>query len=177
MRNIILLLWIVFFTGCEKYIMNNSTVTLSGKYVVSKLEVTYVDQNTGRDSLYTLGSTYINRNASPPFDSIRVNGFKIHMDYASIRMNQIGVTQTGRDIWEYGNSPNEIFYYIWNNTGYDLGYLQFDYITRSDYSQRVTFHIEHDGAESLQLKSVGEWPFGKFGPKRVITMYLTRIGP
>jgi hypothetical protein len=177
MRKVIFFVFLLVFTSCEKYVMSNSTVTLSGKYVVSKLEITYVDQNTGTDSLYSLGSTYINPRAPKPFDSIRVNSFKLHMDYASIRMNNLGVTSSGRDIWQYGNSPNEIFYSILNNTGYNLGYLQFDYVTSLGVSQRITFHIEHDGAESLQLKSVGEWPFGKFGPKRVMTIFLTRIGP
>ena len=40
----------------------------------------------------------------------------------------------------------------------------------------MTFLIEDDGLESLQLKSSGFWPNGKFGEKQVITMSLTRVG-
>lgn len=153
--------------------MNNTTLTLSGKYVVSKLEINYDSNNAGTDSLYTLGSTYINRNSPSPFDSIKINGFKINLSYIDIKMNLLDPVNNR---WEYGDNP-VIFYRVLNNNGYDLGYLQFDYTTKNNFQQRITFHIEHDGLESLQLKSVGEWPNGKYGPKIIMTMFLTRIGP
>ena len=178
MKKLILLFFVCFsFFSCETYITEKSNLTLSGKYVISKLEITNVDQNQTRDSLYLLGTTYNNPVLPKPFNLISINHFYIHMDYASIRMKLIGVTQGGQDIWGYGTSPNEIFYRILNNNGYDLGYLQFDYITDDGSSRRITFHIENDGYESLQLKSSGGWFNGKYGEKQVMTISLTRVGP
>ena len=168
---------VLILTSCEKFSLERSDVTLSGKYVVSKLDVTSVDQNTSRDSLYLVGTTYINSALPDPFDSIDINRFYLHMDYSTIRLNEIGVSSTGRDIWEYGSSPNEIFYRIFGNTTYSKGYLQFDYVTRDGSSRTITFYIEDDGLESLQLKTSGAWFKGKFGEKQVMTLYLTRVGP
>jgi hypothetical protein len=124
-----------------------------------------------------LGTTYINDAMPHPFNSISINQSYIHLDYSSIRMKLLGVTQYGQDIWQYGTSPNEIFYRVLNNNTYDLGYLQFDYVTQDGSTRRITFHIEHDGFESLQLKSSGGWFNGKHGEKQVMTMFLTRVGP
>ena len=173
MKNFVFVL-LIFLSSCEKYIVNHTTLSLSGKYVVSKMEVNYDGPNSPPDSLYTIGSTYINKYAPSPFDSIRVNGFKMYFSYSEVKMNLL---EPVRDIWQYGQKPNTIFYTVLNNTGYNLGYLQFDYVTSSNFKQRVTFHIEHDGAESLQLRTVGEWPNGKFGPKVTLTLFLTRIAP
>lgn len=172
-----ILFLVLILTSCEKFSLERSDVTLSGKYVVSKLDVTSVDQNTSRDSLYLVGTTYINSALPDPFDSIDINRFYLHMDYSTIRLNEIGVSSTGRDIWEYGSSPNEIFYRIFGNTTYSKGYLQFDYVTRDGSSRTITFYIEDDGLESLQLKTSGAWFKGKFGEKQVMTLYLTRVGP
>jgi hypothetical protein len=178
MKKLFLLLSICFLLfSCEAYVSPNSDVSLSGKYVVSKVDITNVDQNQTRDSLYLNGTTYNNPLLPKPFDNIQINRFYIHMDYSTIRMKQLGVTSTGQDIWKYGNHPNEIFYRILNNTAYSFGYLQFDYITDDGSSKRMTFYIEDDGYESLQLKSSGAWFNGKFGQKQVMTLTLTRVGP
>jgi hypothetical protein len=92
-------------------------------------------------------------------------------------MNQLGVNPTGRDLWQYGSSPNEIFYRILSNNSYSSGFLQFDYVTSDGSVRTLTFLIEDDGFESLQLKSTGAWFKGKFGEKQVMTLYLTRVGP
>jgi hypothetical protein len=176
MRNIILFIFLSL-TSCEKFSLERSDVTLSGKYVISKIDVTSIDQNTNHDSLYTVGSVYINPALPDPFDSIVINRFYWHMDYSKILLNDTGVTWGGRDMWEYGNHPNEIFYQILNNTTYSSGYLQFDYLTKNGSARRLTFYIEDDGIESLQLKSSGAWFKGKFGEKQVMTLYLTRVGP
>jgi hypothetical protein len=171
---------VLLLSSCIPYsssYYNTKTLTLSGKYVVSKLDVTSVDQNQSKDSLYTIGTTYINKYIMPPFDSIPINRFYIQMDYASIRMNLLGVTPYGRDIWEYGQSPNEIFYNVLGNNSLMNAYLQFTYKTKEGGAQTMTFLIEDDGLESLQLKSSGMWINGKFGEKQVITMSLTRVGP
>lgn len=178
MRKIILILTTLFIlSGCEKYVTNISDLSLSGKYVVSKLDITNVDQNQTKDSLYTIGSTYYNPILPHPFDTIKINRFYLHLDYNTVRMKLLGVTQDGRDIWQYGVSPNQIFYRIFGNTAYHYGYLQFDYITKDSSSRMLTFFIEDDGLENLQLKSSGAWFRGKFGEKQVMTLYLTRVGP
>jgi hypothetical protein len=178
MKRIILILSLFFLLlSCEAYVTDRSDLTLSGKYVVSKLHITSVDQNQTPDSLYLLGTTYTNNSMPHPFNVIPINNFYIHMDYSTIRLNLLGVTPYGQDIWEYGTSPNEIFYRVLNNNAYDLGYLQFDYITQNGASRRITFHIEHDGFESLQLKSSGGWFNGELGEKQVMTIFLTRVGP
>jgi hypothetical protein len=41
----------------------------------------------------------------------------------------------------------------------------------------VTFLIEDDGLETLQLRSSGAWFTGKSGEKQVMTISLTRVGP
>lgn len=168
---------ILLFISCEKYVTSNSDLSLSGKYVVSKLDITNVDQNQTPDSLYTLGSVYYNAILPDPFDTIKINRFYLHFDYNTIRMNLLGVTQSGRDIWQYGTSPNEIFYRIFGNTAYHYGYIQFDYVSQDNSSRTITFFIEDDGLENLQLKTSGAWFRGKFGEKQVMTLYLTRVGP
>jgi len=177
MKKIMFLLTILLLISCERYITELPTLTLSGKYVVTKLDITNVDQNETRDSLYLNGTCYVNNKLPKPFDSIRINRFYIHLDYVTLRMKQLGVTPDGRDIWKYGNSPNEIFYNTFGGTGYNSGYMQFNYVTDDGSSRTITFLIEDDGVESLQLKSSGAWFNGKFGQKQVMTMSLTRVGP
>lgn len=177
MKKIMFLLVILLLVSCERYITELPTLTLSGKYVVTKLDITNVDQNETRDSLYLNGTSYVNNKLPKPFDSIPINRFYIHLDYSTIRMKQLGVTPDGRDIWKYGNTPNEIYYNTFGGTGYNSGYMQFNYITEDGSSRLITFHIEDDGVESLQLKSSGAWFNGKFGQKQVMTMSLTRVGP
>jgi hypothetical protein len=176
MRKLILLLGLIL-TSCEQYIVEITDVTLSGKYVISKLEVNNVDQNQTRDSLYLVGSSYINQNLPHPFNNISINNTYIHFDYSTVRMNLLGVTNSGRDIWQYGESPNEIFYRAFGRTPYHAGYLQYDYKSANGMHPLITFIIEDDGLETLQLKSSGAWFSGKFGQKQVMTLSLTRVGP
>lgn len=178
MRRIVgFLMFLVLLSGCEKYVVEKSDVTLSGKYVISKLNIINVDQNQTRDSLYLIGSTYVNRKLPKPFDSIVIDKFYIHMDYSTIRINLLGVSTTGSEIWEYGKSPDEIFYNILSNNSYSSGFLQFTYITSAGNATTMTFLIEDDGFESLQLKSEGTWFEGKISQKQVMTLGLTRVGP
>ena len=178
MRRIVgILMFFALLSGCEKYVVEKSDVTLSGKYVISKLNVINVDQNQTRDSLYLMGSTYVNRKLPKPFDSIVIDKFYLHMDYSTIRINLLGVTSTGTDIWEYGKSPNEIFYRVLGNNSYNNGFLQFTYVTSDGNAATMTFLIEDDGFESLQLKSEGAWFESEMGQKQVMTLGLTRVGP
>jgi hypothetical protein len=170
---------VLLLSSCIPYsssYYNTKTLTLSGKYVVSKLDVTSVDQNQSKDSLYTIGTTYINPLLSDPFDTIQINRFYIYLDNAAIKLKFNGI-KNYRDDWEYGQSPNEIFYRILGNNSLMEAHLQFTYNTKDGGAQTMTFIIEDDGLESLQLKSSGFWPIGKFGEKQVITMSLTRVGP
>jgi hypothetical protein len=167
MKKLYLIFVLFLFTSCEKYVVNNRDVTLSGEYVVSKLGVS--NDNQTRDSLYTVGSTYVNNSMPNPLDSIIIDSFHIHFDYSTIRLNRLGETISGRDLWEYGSSPNEIFYRILSNNAYNSGFLQFDYRPENNSVRTLTFLIEDDGFETLQLKSYGE--------KQDITLYLTRVGP
>ena len=72
---------------------------------------------------------------------------------------------------------NEIFYNTFGGNAYNNGYMQFNYVTDDGSSRLVTFLIEDDGFETLQLKSSGAWFNGKFGQKQVMTLSLTRVGP
>lgn len=173
---VLLLIITLFLFSCEQYVVDTSDLTLSGKYVVSRLDVTNVDQNKTRDSLYILGTTFYGSNLSHPFDKIEINRFYIHLTYSSIRFNLLGVTSDGRDVWEYG-VREPIFYRVFGNTAYSPGYMEFSYTTNQGLYQRMIFLIEHDGIETLQLRSTGNWTNGKEGEKQVMTLYLTRVGP
>lgn len=175
MKKILLVLTLVF-SSCEQYVLPISDLTLSGKYKLALLDVTSVYQNTSRDSLYRPGAIYLNPNLPKPFDSISINRFYIHLDYSTIRLNLLGVNSNGNDIWEFGNRPNLIFYRVLNNTAYNHGYLQFDYKVDNKV-KNLTFHIEEDGIETLQLQSVGQWVIGELGEKQVLTFVWTRVGP
>lgn len=175
MKKIILII-LLFLTSCQFYVTEIKDVTLSGKYVVSKLEITSVDQSNPRIEKFLIGQTYVNDALGHPFNKIQINNFYIHFDYSTVRMDWIR-TESGRDIWRYGMSPNEIFYRISGTTPFHSGYVQFDYISKDGSPRPLKFIIEDDGLESLQLKLNGIWSNGQFGEKQVITMSLTRVGP
>lgn len=178
MKKLIILFISLSLVSCEKYITEIPTLTLSGKYVVSKLDITNVDQPESRDSLYTLGQKYVNHLLPTPFDSIVINRFYIHFDYSAVKINWTGINDRG-DIWQYPlpNQPNGfIYYYTLSNNAYNSGYVQFTYFTGKS-NQTMTFLIEDDGFETLQLKSSGAWFKGKYGEKQVMTLLLTRVGP
>ena len=177
MKRIFILFTIIcLFVSCEKY-STGTNLSLSGKYVLTLLDVTSVDQNTSKDSLYRPGMVYKNKNLPHPFDSMIINRFYIHLTYAEIRMNLLGVTPEGRDMWQYGDSPNEIFYRVYGNNTYNSGTLNFTYISRDKTPRTMNFLIEQDGFESLQLKSSGTWIKGEYGEKQILTMVLSRVGP
>jgi hypothetical protein len=105
-----------------------------------------------------------------PLDSISINNFYLHFDYSTIRLNRLGETISGRDLWQYGSSPNEIFYTIRSNNAYNSGRLVFSYYPKNNSAQQtLSFLIEDDGFETLQLKTNGD--------RQSITLYLTRVGP
>ena len=115
MKKFILII-LLFLTSCQFYITEIKDVTLSGKYVVSKLEITNVDQNQTKDEIYLIGDTYVNNNLPHPFNNIKINNFYLHFDYSTVRMDLRGVAKSGEDIWGYGVSPYEIFYKTFDKT-------------------------------------------------------------
>ena len=80
--------WILVFMlfSCQYYVTEVKDVSLSGKYVVSKVEITNVDQNQTKDQLYLLGTTFRSDVWPDPFNNIPINNFYIHFDYSKIRM-------------------------------------------------------------------------------------------
>ena len=175
MKKIILII-LLFLTSCQFYVTEIKDVTLSGKYVVSKLEITSVDQSSPRIEKFFIGQTYVNNALGHPFNKIQINNFYIHFDYSTIRMGEIRV-EDGRDIWEYGMSSKEIFYRVFGTTPFHSGYLEFDYLSKDGSRRSMKFIIEDDGLETLQLRSTGIWPNNQFGEKQTMTLFLTRVGP
>ena len=183
MRKFILFTFILgCFCSCEKYTTNISDLTLSGKYVVSKLTIITTSHAVTKDSTYLSNTIFRDSMLPHPFNYIKVNDFYMHFDYASVRMNWVKRTTTGslRDMWQYGESPNEIFYnrlpYSYN--AYDLGTIQFDYMPVNEKSyRRITLHVDSDLFESLQLSGLDFAPYGKNGPEYKIIFSLTRVGP
>jgi hypothetical protein len=171
-----ILLILLLFTSCQLYVTEIKDVTLSGKYVVSKLEVTTVDQGQPKNKIYLIGDTYVNDGLGHPFNKIPVNNFYIHFDYSTVRMDWTR-TESGRDIWDYGMSPKEIFYRVFGTTPFHSGSLEFDYLSKDGSRRSMKFIIEDDGLETLQLRSTGIWPNSQSGEKQVMTMSLTRVGP
>ena len=166
---------LIFLSSCETYVTERKTVTLSGKYVISKVRIQSADQNTSSDSNY-LTMDIVETVMPYPFDSFMVDNLFLHFDYSQVMLNLEGVQAGGRDIWEIG--PYR--YWILNSTPYYSGDLQFTYeYTKGNqlHKPTLTFTIEDDGLEHLQLKSKGIWPSKEFGEQVIITFFLTRLGP
>ena len=183
MRKFILFTFILWcFSSCEKYTTNISDLTLSGKYVVSKMSIISTSHAITKDSTYLSNTIFRDSMLPHPFNYVKINDFYMHFDYASIRMNWVKRTTTGslRDMWQYGEVPNEIFYnripYSYN--AYDLGTIQFDYMPVNEKAyRRITLHVDSDLPESLQLSGLDFAPYGKNGPRYKIIFSLTRVGP
>lgn len=178
---ILILFFLVTFTSCEKYVTNISTLTLSGKYVVSKLTVIQTSQPNTKDTTYLSGQLFHNTSLPDPFDSIIIDNFYLHFDYASIKMVWHNRIQNGqRDRWEYGEQPEEIFYsrVPWSYDAYTLGKIQFDYKPkdRGTY-HRILFQVDSDLFETLQLSGLDFAPNGKDGPHYRLIISLNRVGP
>lgn len=172
-----LILSMLLFTGCEKYV-SGTFLTLSGKYLITRLTIKSVDQNVTGDSVYRSGDIFIdNSPATPkPFDSISVGRTFLHFDNIVVNLRYVGVDPTGTDMWD---SRYQTFYKILGNNQWQEGYLQFTYTdpikTRSTHT--CTFQITEDNLESLELVSSGKWPSYKFGEKKIMILNLTRVGP
>lgn len=173
----LLIFCILFLTNCEKYVAGTN-VTLSGKYLITRVTIKSVDQNVTGDSVYRSGDVFIDNSPSTPkpFDSISVGQTFIHFDYMLINLRYIGVNPTGQDIWD---TRYQTYYRILGNNQFQEGYLQFTYndAAKTRTTQTCTFQITEDKLESLELVSSGKWPSYKFGEKKIMIMNLVRVGP
>jgi hypothetical protein len=168
-----ILLIFLTFSSCERYVTECATPTLSGKYVISKVKIQSVKQNTSKDTMLYTGDLCVT-SMPYPFDTFFVDDLKLHMDESSIRLNCLGNID-GRDKWEITT-----FYTLYNCTPYYAGDLQFDYEYKEGSSfvhPRLTFFVEDDGSEHLQIKTKGVWPHLEWGENVMYTFFLTRTGP
>jgi hypothetical protein len=157
------------FTSCEKFVTECATATLSGKYVISKVRIQSVKQNTTKDSTLYTGDLCVTHMPAP-FDSFYVDEFKLHMDYSSISFPFYGIVND-RDSY-----TTTTFYSICNCTPYYVGDLRFNY-TYKNVTTTLTFFIEDDGLEHIQIKTKGVWPYSQWGEDVMYTFFLTRTGP
>jgi hypothetical protein len=176
-----LLFLLPLLLSCEKYVTEVSDLTLSGKYVVSKVTLIQTSQATTKDTTFFSGSTFMTPYLPDPFDSIKVDNFYLHFDYSTIRMIWYNRHQNGqRDRWEYGESPNEIMFWRvpYSFDAYTTGKIQFDYKPkdRNSYA-RITFQVDSDLLETLQLSGLDFAPYGKDGPHYRLILSLNRVGP
>jgi hypothetical protein len=174
----------LFLISCEKYTTEVSDLTMSGKYVVSKLQVLQITNPVGKDSTYLSNQTFVNSSLPDPFDSIKVNDFYIHFTYSNVMIGWLGTYIDG-ERWKYGKSPNEkpndnIFYnrVPWTFDAYSLGKIQFQYKPlNKGVIFPVTLQVESDMFETLQLSGFEFTPNGANGTRYRLVMSLTRVGP
>jgi hypothetical protein len=57
MKKLVVIVLLVILTGCEKYV-SGTHLTLSGKYLITRVSMISVDQNTTRDTVYYSGDIY-----------------------------------------------------------------------------------------------------------------------
>jgi hypothetical protein len=74
------LIFLVLLTGCEKYVVEISNVTLSGLYVVDWVTIV---GDEGNDTIMTYqnGETFIDSNLHAPFNNIETNEFNINKNH------------------------------------------------------------------------------------------------
>ena len=177
MKKLVVIVLLVILTGCEKYV-SGTHLTLSGKYLITRVSMVSVDQKTTRDSVYYSGDIYKSQSTlSPkPFDTIKVGKTFIHLDEMLINLRYIGVDTYGRDMWD---KRYESGYRIIGNNQWQEGYLRFTYndALKTKSNHTMTFQITEDKFESLELTSSGQWSHGSMGEKRIMILNLTRVGP
>jgi hypothetical protein len=177
MKKVSLIFILVFLTGCERYV-SGIHLSLSGRYLITRVSLLSVDQNTSKDSVYRTGDIYRSNNplTPKPFDTIRVGRTYIHFDEMLVNLRYIGVDTWGRDMWD---RRYESGYRIYGNNQWQEGYLQFTYndAAKTKANHTMTFQITEDNLESLELTSSGQWSHGSMGEKRIMILNLTRVGP
>jgi hypothetical protein len=163
-------------TSCEKYVTDTSTITLSGKYLLQKLSIVQIENPTDSIKNFVVGDMVINRFLPDPFDTLRVGAFYLDFNYSDLRMNFLRRTNE-RDVWEYGMSPDFIFYHRvpLSFDAYTIGKITFVYLPKDEKSYRkIILSIDSDLAESLQLSGLDFSPHGRNGPKYRYVFHLKR---
>ena len=176
MKKLLFLLILFFLSSCEKYVTETSTITLSGKYLLQKLSVVQIENPTDSIRNFVVGDMVINKFLPDPFDTLKVGAFYMDFNYSDLRMNYLRRTNE-RDVWEYGMSPNEIFWtrIPFSFDAYTFGKITFMYLPKDESSYRkIILSIDSDLAESLQLSGLDFSPYGKNGPKYRYVFHLKR---
>ena len=65
MKKLVVIVLLVILTGCEKYV-SGTQLSLSGKYLITRVSMVSVDQNTTRDTVYYSGDVYKSQNTLTP---------------------------------------------------------------------------------------------------------------
>lgn len=174
MRKLILIIPF-FFLSCEKYVSEISELSLSGRYIVSQIDVINSD---GNNETYVGGQIY-NGEYPHPFNNIQVNNFYILFDGSGFTgfFKMVRLQPFTSNLWLYGNNK-DLFFNVYGNTSYSYGYLVLTYSPiGSNTKKTITFRIEEDGLEHLKLLSTGIYTNGGSGPKSQIRLYLQREHP
>lgn len=167
MKNIFkLFILLISLSSCVKY-TQPKLLSLSGEYRIDKITYEQTDNSPSPQSMvFYPGDLYVNPNDVSPFDSIPVGFFKLHMDYVQIRFSP-SPQPDGSTVWD-----EAYFYSVVGETNTRLGNLIIEF-----NGTRKVFNIIEDGAETLVLRSTGQWVSGSAGPNQSITLFLTRVGP
>jgi hypothetical protein len=176
MKKLLFCLSLITLLSCEKYVTETSTITLSGKYLLQKLSVVQIENPTDSIRNFVVGDMVINRFLPDPFDTLKVGAFYLDFNYSDLRMNFLKRTNE-KDVWEYGMSPNFIFYHRvpLSFDAYTFGKITFMYLPKDESSYRkIILSIDSDLAESLQLSGLDFSPYGKNGPKYRYVFHLKR---
>jgi hypothetical protein len=176
MKKLLFFLILFMLTSCEKYVTETSTITLSGKYLLQKLSIVQIENPTDSIRNFVVGDMVINRFLPDPFDTIKVGAFYMDFNYSDLRMNFLKRTNE-RDVWEYGMSPDFIFYHRvpLSFDAYTFGKITFVYLPKDEKSYRkIILSIDSDLAESLQLSGLDFSPYGRNGPKYRYVFHLKR---
>jgi hypothetical protein len=173
------------FTSCEKFVLETSDVTLMGLYVVDYVDV--IGNNGGTDTSFHSGQVFDNTIFPPPFNRIKTNDFNINFENNGFVGNFMMIwtnkktSPMGKPQWLYDTRISLYDEFsIYGNTSYNLGTLVLRYTDTSNKNpvkRTMTFIIERDGFESLQLLSVNSYPYGPYGTSSRFRIYLTRIHP
>lgn len=160
-----ILVLLVLTTSCVKY-AQPPLLSLSGEYRIDK--ITYEDKdNSDLNQVFYPGDLYVNQSETKPLDSISVGFTRLALDYSIIYFDPT-------DLIDGGTSWNKKFTYYTQGqrTVYDYGYIVFNY----DGTRRV-WKILDDGAESLVIRTSGNYDGGSNSSGETTTMFLTRVGP
>ena len=110
MKKLLFCLSLITLLSCEKYVTETSTITLSGKYLLQKLSVVQIENPTDSIRNFVVGDMVINKFLPDPFDTLKIGAFYMDFTYSDLRMNFLRRVNE-RDVWEYGMSPDYIFYH------------------------------------------------------------------